>query len=610
MTADPLVYDRKNKRKILTHIDGRKQYFTLNNREIEGSEQPYSDQLRRSMWKAYQLGREYNHSHSQVMDYMRSYPQMNKTILDEIAQRGTEAIPDVESSENLPLHKPYKFKSDSDIRDIRRSEDEDAMSEAYHNVRFNGGSQADAEKAVREVAKKYNMYPPHVKGYLARTKTYRDSDFSNPEAKAEWESEHTKREPVSWFTPEYSRKIDRIINGYDPNRDMSSERPAQTYSALPEDLVKYFDSDAPIPTWHDQLNSLSADTIKNTNVPLMPSAELRPARDAVQPNLRYVPVTSALTGNSTPAGYPSWLTASDKIEDKNPALESQYVSQALSKQESDKKPSNKTEPMAADYTRVYPDVVPVPIESEEYDLPEEKEEPVLESAYVSQGIHAPNIPVAVQQAANPLNTTGQVVRAPVMPNLDPTSYIPVSMPAKVSQPVLDESKVKARLDALPDKAISSNMPSQAKPVNEKEIQQNAAESMVRAAYKLNAPEMPKRQQETKSQDINGNTVLEQPSKYEVPEVTEKVQQPAKQLTEEEIVNGVLHGDYKNGADRINNLRALGLSDAEIKHIQDIVNARIYAGRAMVQRRKTAPRAPKRVSRQQMYNGFPVNYRPY
>ena len=601
MTADPLVYDRKNKRKVLTHIDGRKQYFTLNNREIEDSEHPYSDELRRGMWKAYQFGREYNHSHDQVINHMRSYPFMNKTILDEIAQRGTEAIPDVESDEDLPLHKPYRFKSDSDIRDIRRSEDEDVMSEAYHNVRFNGGSQADAEKAVKEVAKKYNIYAPHVKGYLARTKTYRDKDFTDPSAKAEWVSSQVKRDPASWSTPEYSRKIDRILNGYDPNRDMRDERPIQTYSALPEDLAKYFDSDDPIPTWHDDLNSLAADNIRSTNVPAM--------YNSPEPK----PVKKAAIDYSVSAGYPDWLSVSDKPEQSNYSdltPESQYVLQALFKQESDKKASNKAEPMAADYTRVYPDVVPVSIESEEYDLPEEKEKPILESEYVSQGIHAPNIPVAVQQAANPLNTTGQVVRAPVMPNLDPASYVPVNMPARVSQPVLNEGKIKARLDALPDKAISSSMPLQAKPVSKEQIRQNAAERMVRAAYKYNAPEMPKRQQETKSQDVNGNAVLEQPSKYEVPEVTEQVQQPAKQLTEEEIVNGVLHGDYDNGAERIKKLRALGLSDAEIKHIQDIVNARVYAGRAIVQRKKTAPRAPRRVSRQQIYNGFSANFRPY
>ena len=519
MTADPLVYDRKNKRKILTHIDGSKQYFTLNNREIQGPEQPYSDELRKNMWKAYQLGREHNYSHNQVMDYMRSYPQMNKTVLDEIAQRGTEAIPDIESDRNLPLHEPYQFKSDSDIRDIRRSEDEDVMSEAYHNVRFNGGSQADAEKAVREVAKKYNIYRPHVDGYLARTKTYRDTDFNNPEAKAEWESEHTNQESDSWLTPEFSRKIDRIINGFDPNRDMRDERPIQSYPVITD----------------------------------------------IQP-------------------------------------EQQYVSQALSNQKQNKRENNKAEPMAADYTRVYPDVVPIPIESEEYDLPEEN--PALESQYVSQGITLSDTPAATQQTAN------QVIRTPALPNLNSALNVPIKVPAKSSQHVLDKNKVRARLDALPDKAISSEMPSQAKPVSEEKIQQNAAESMVRAAYKHSASETPKRQQETKSQDVNGNTVLEQPSKYEVPEINEKTQQSAKQLTEEEIVNGVLHGDYKNGADRINNLRALGLNDAEIKHIQDIVNARIYAGRAMVQRRKTAPRAPKRVSRQQMYNGFPVNYRSY
>lgn len=601
MTADPLVYDRKNKRKILTHIDGRKQYFTLNNRAIEDPEQPYSDVLRAGMWKAYQLGREYNHSHKQVMDYMRSWPQMNRTILDEIAQRGTEAIPDVpDSARGLALHEPYQFKSDADLRDIRRYEDEDVMSETYHSVRFNGGSQAEAEKAVREVAKKYNMYSPHVKGYLARTKTYRDADFTDPDAKAGWELGHTEQEPTPWLTPEYSRKIDRILNGYDPNRDMRDERPIQTYSALPEDLAKYFDSDEPIPTWHDGLNSLAADNIRSTNVPAM--------YNSPEPK----PVKKAVIDYSVSAGYPDWLPVSDKAKqpDYPETPESQYVLQALSKQGSNKKVGNKAEPMAADYTRVYPDVVPISIESEEYDLPEEKEKPVLESEYVSQGIHASGVPAAVQQAANPLNTTGQVVRAPVMPNLDPASYVPVNMPARVSQPVLNEYRVKARLDALPDKAISSAMPIQAKPVSKEQIQQNAAESMVRAAYKYNAPEMPKRQQETKSQDINGNAVLEQPSKYEVPEVTAQVQQPAKQLTEEEIVNGVLHGDYDNGAERIKKLRALGLNDTEIKHIQDIVNARIYAGRAMVQRKKTAPRAPKRVSRQQMYNGFPVNYRPY
>ena len=486
MTADPLVYDRKNKRKVLTHIDGRKQYFTLNNREIEDSEHPYSDELRKSMWKAYQLGREYNHSHDQVVDYLRSYPSMNKSILDEIAQRGTEAIPDIESGTDLPLHEPYQFKSDSDIRDIRRSEDEDVMSEAYHNVRFNGGSQADAEKAVNEIAKKYNIYSPHVQGYLARTRTYRDKDFTDPDAKAEWVSAHTNQESDSWLTPEYSRKIDRILNGYDPNRDTQYERPVQPYSALPEDFAKYFDSNDPIPTWHDGLNSLAADTVKNTNIPVTQNTvELKPAKGAIQPDLRYIPLL--IDYSST--GYPNQLSVSNKPEE-GLTTESQYVSQALPKQ------------------------------------------------------------------------------------------------------------------------TSSSMPIQAKPVSQKQIQQNAAESMVRAAYKYNAPEMPKRQQETKSQDANGSIVLEQPSKYEVPEVTEQVQQPAKQLTEEEIVNGVLRGDYDNGVERIKKLRALGLSDAEIKHIQGIVNAHIYAGRAMVQRKKTAPRAPKRVSRQQMYNGFPVNYRPY
>lgn len=564
MTADPLVYDRKNKRKILTHIDGSKQYFTLNNREIDGSEQPYSDELRKSMWKAYQLGREHNYSHDQVMDYMRSYPQMNKTVLDEIAQRGTEAIPDTESGRDLSLHEPYQFNSDSDIRDIRRSEDEDVMSEAYHNVRFNGGSQADAEKAVREVAKKYNIYRPHVDGYLARTKTYRDTDFNNPEAKAEWESEHTNQESDSWLIPEFSRKIDRIINGFDPNRDMRDERPAQSYPPISADYINYFND--PIPSWNDQLKPLALSALKSDSMPLIPQ------QDKVKPI----------------------------ITDMQP--EQQYVSQALSNQKQNKRESNKAEPMAADYTRVYPDVVPTPIESEEYDLPEE--DPALESQYVSQGITLSDTPAATQQTAN------QVIRTPALPNLNSALNVPVKVPVKSSQHVLDKSKIRARLDALPDKAISSEMPSQAKPVNEKEIQQNAAESMVRAAYKYNAPEMPKRQQETKSQDINGNAVLKQPSKYEVPEVIEKTQQPARQLTEEEIVNGVLHGDYDNGAERIKKLRALGLNDTEIKHIQDIVNARIYAGRAIVQRRKTAPRAPKRVSRQQMYNGFPVNYRPY
>lgn len=68
------------------------------------------------------------------------------------------------------------------------------------------------------------------------------------------------------------------------------------------------------------------------------------------------------------------------------------------------------------------------------------------------------------------------------------------------------------------------------------------------------------------------------------------------LSDEDIVKGILRNEYGTGDDRKNKLLNLGLSPEDIERIQGLVNARLYVGRAMTQRRKTAPRISREISR--------------
>lgn len=69
------------------------------------------------------------------------------------------------------------------------------------------------------------------------------------------------------------------------------------------------------------------------------------------------------------------------------------------------------------------------------------------------------------------------------------------------------------------------------------------------------------------------------------------------LTDDDIVNGILRGNYGNGAERIKSLTALGLNTDAIKRIQGLVNTRLFAQRNVPQKSTRQPT---------LYNGVPFN----
>lgn len=81
------------------------------------------------------------------------------------------------------------------------------------------------------------------------------------------------------------------------------------------------------------------------------------------------------------------------------------------------------------------------------------------------------------------------------------------------------------------------------------------------------------------------------------------------LTDEDIVRGILRNEYGTGNDRKNALLNLGLSLEDIKRVQGLVNARMYAAQARPARRRKPAAVPvNNTPRQEriLYQGMPMN----
>lgn len=76
------------------------------------------------------------------------------------------------------------------------------------------------------------------------------------------------------------------------------------------------------------------------------------------------------------------------------------------------------------------------------------------------------------------------------------------------------------------------------------------------------------------------------------------------LSDDAIVSGILKNQYGTGNDRIRALTALGLSMDDIKRIQGLVNARMYAAQARPARTNAPQSRP--VRQRQTYQGMPMN----
>ena len=89
-----------------------------------------------------------------------------------------------------------------------------------------------------------------------------------------------------------------------------------------------------------------------------------------------------------------------------------------------------------------------------------------------------------------------------------------------------------------------------------------------------------------------------------------VQAGGKILSDEDIVRGILKNEYGTGNDRKNALLNLGLSLADIKRVQGLVNARMYAAQARPARRRKPVVVPvSNTPRQEriLYQGMPMNW---
>lgn len=81
-------------------------------------------------------------------------------------------------------------------------------------------------------------------------------------------------------------------------------------------------------------------------------------------------------------------------------------------------------------------------------------------------------------------------------------------------------------------------------------------------------------------------------------------------SDDTIVANILKNQYGTGNDRIQALTALGLSMDDIKRIQGLVNARMYAAQARpAKQRKSAPVPTNSAPRQERttYQGMPMNW---
>lgn len=82
-------------------------------------------------------------------------------------------------------------------------------------------------------------------------------------------------------------------------------------------------------------------------------------------------------------------------------------------------------------------------------------------------------------------------------------------------------------------------------------------------------------------------------------------------SDDEIVNGILKNQYGTGNNRVQALTNLGLSSNDIKRIQGLVNARMYASRAAVRSRVPVPTpAPAPLRQRPLYQGMPFDNGQY
>lgn len=82
------------------------------------------------------------------------------------------------------------------------------------------------------------------------------------------------------------------------------------------------------------------------------------------------------------------------------------------------------------------------------------------------------------------------------------------------------------------------------------------------------------------------------------------------VSDNDIVNSIIHGEYGNGDKRKQALMALGLTADDIKRVQGLVNARLYAAQAKpAKHRKPAAVPVNNTPRQERttYQGMPMNW---
>ena len=80
------------------------------------------------------------------------------------------------------------------------------------------------------------------------------------------------------------------------------------------------------------------------------------------------------------------------------------------------------------------------------------------------------------------------------------------------------------------------------------------------------------------------------------------------VDDDDIVNGIIRGEYGNGDARKQALAALGLSAEDIERIRGLVNARMYAAQARPVRRRKPAVVPANTTRPQertLYQGMPM-----
>ena len=80
------------------------------------------------------------------------------------------------------------------------------------------------------------------------------------------------------------------------------------------------------------------------------------------------------------------------------------------------------------------------------------------------------------------------------------------------------------------------------------------------------------------------------------------------VSDDDIVNGIIRGEYGNGDKRKQALMALGLTADDIERIRGLVNARMYAAQARPAKRRKPAAVPANTTRPQertLYQGMPM-----